>query len=158
MRRVRSRLLVIDACVARSAGATTNRVSSSCREFLRAVLEICHRVAFTQEIHEEWSRHQSRWTVKWRRSMTARKKLVRDIKTEPVSAGLNLPAFAPPQRAAVEKDLCLLEAALGADRVIVTRDDALLKALGTTPKGIRLRARIQWCNPVTDGTDPLLEE
>ncbi len=158
MKRPRSRLLVIDACVARSAGKTENPVSSSCREYLLEVLKICHRVAVTPDIREEWKRHQSRFTRKWKVSMAAHQKPLRDIEIEPVKEWLNLPAFAPQHRAAVEKDLCLLEAALGADRVIVTRDDALRKALGTTPQGIRLRDRIRWCNPVTDGTDSLRED
>jgi len=156
MRSVPSRLLVIDASVARSAGETEHPVSSSCRAFLLAVLKICHRVAVTTDIREEWQRHQSRFTRKWRCSMAAPQKPLRDIK--PVSAGLNIPAFAPPQQVAIEKDLGLLEAALGADGVIVTRDDALRKALGTTPQGSRLRDRITWYNPVTDGTEPLWED
>lgn len=153
MSSTRTRFLVIDASVARAAGETEHPVSSACRSFLRAVLEICHKVAVNDEIRAEWQRHQSRFTRKWRRSMAARRKPLRDV--EPIDTGLDLQAFALPQRAAVAKDLCLLETALAADLEIVTLDDALPRALATTRQGIRLRDRITWHNPVADGTEGL---
>ena len=153
MRRVQSRLLVIDASVARAAGETEHPVSSACRQFLLEVLAICHRVVVSPAMREEWQRHQSRFTRKWRVSMAARQKPLRDI--TPAPAGLDLDAFAAPRREAVEKDLCVLEAALATDHEIVTLDDALREALGSAPHGARLRDRITWHNPVTDGTGGL---
>ena len=153
MSKKRSRVLVIDASVARAAGETEHPVSSACRRFLRAVLEICHRVAVNEEIRAEWQKHQSRFTRKWRRSMAARKKPLSDIPVVPT--GLDLERFAPRHREAVKKDLCLLEAALAADCEIVTLDDALCRALASSPAGTRLRNRITWHNPVTNGTELL---
>lgn len=87
--------------------------------------------------------------------MAARGKPLKIGNVTPVSSGLDLEPFNPKDRAAVEKDLHLIEAALGADKVIVTLDDALQRALGGTPKRDRLRGRITWYNPVNDKDSPL---
>jgi hypothetical protein len=117
-----------------------------------AVLEKCHRAVVTDDILEEWDRHQSNFTRKWRRSMAARKKPLSTV--EPTPVNLDLEAFSEVHRAAVEKDLRLLEAAIATDRVIATRDDAFRVALGTTRRGRSVRDRLTWHNPVTDDTAP----
>jgi uncharacterized protein with PIN domain len=66
-----------------------------------------------------------------------------------------LDAFSPLSKAAIEKDLHILEAANAADRIIITRDDALKTALAETPNGLRVRDSFRWINPVTDGSAPL---
>jgi hypothetical protein len=152
MKRGSSLRIVIDASVARSAGETEHPVSSACRKYLLAVLEKCHRAVVTDDILEEWDRHQSNFTRKWRRSMAARKKPLSTV--EPTPVNLDLEAFSEVHRAAVEKDLRLLEAAIATDRVIATRDDAFRVALGTTRRGRSVRDRLTWHNPVTDDTAP----
>lgn len=155
MSKIGSLLLVVDASVARSAGETVHPVSSACRRYLIDVMKICHRVAVTSEILDEWKRHQSRFTVKWRRQMAARKKPL--VKVTPHGTGLDLGALADGPRNIVEKDLCLLEAALAADKVIVTRDDSLRVALNGTEDGARLARRFVWHNPVRDNASTLLD-
>jgi len=60
--KVRSRVLVIDASIARAAGdVSMHPTSRNCRDFLQAVLDTCHRMALTTPIKEEWNRHQSRF-------------------------------------------------------------------------------------------------
>jgi hypothetical protein len=53
--------LVIDASVARSSGdqGATYPTSVNCRDFLLAVLNICHQLVMTQDIKAEWDKHQS---------------------------------------------------------------------------------------------------
>jgi len=78
-------LLVIDASVARAAGTenATSPTAQACCAFLKAVLEICHRMVMTPEIKKEWDKHESRFAKKWRSTMIAKKKLEyrRDIPT-----------------------------------------------------------------------------
>ena len=69
--------LVIDASIARAAGRTDHPISKACRDFLEDVLKICHHVVLTKETSEEWKRHQSKFTLLWRSSMFARKKVER---------------------------------------------------------------------------------
>ena len=143
-----TRLLVVDASVVCAAGETEHPISSSCRKSLEAIRRICHRVAVTPAIQEEWKNPMSRFSRKWYCSMAARKKLqlVASAKIVLDTAGLS-----EGDREAIEKDRCLLEAAFSADYVIVTRDDALRAVLAKTPQGPRIGKRIKWINPVTEG-------
>ncbi|MBF0552819.1 MAG: hypothetical protein HQK60_20080 [Deltaproteobacteria bacterium] len=52
----KSKVLVIDACVAGAAGnsSSTDEKSRELREFLKSVLTICHKVIFTDDITKEW--------------------------------------------------------------------------------------------------------
>ena len=87
--------------------------------------------------------------------MAARKKIVKssgeicfEISNEKISeAG----------RDAIEKDRHLLQAALAADKIIVTLDDKLQRALESTPKTERVKNQITWVHPVRDGAARLRE-
>lgn len=144
----KKKLLVVDASVARAAGNSEHPVSSACRQILTDILEICHSVALNPELRQEWSRHQSRFTRKWRASMAARRKPLNDIGTTPCI--LDLDRFDENSRAAIEKDLHLLELALATDKEIITLDTALSVALRSQSAGTRLHNQISWIDPVTD--------
>lgn len=85
--------------------------------------------------------------------MAARRKPMEPV--NPATLSLNLEGFQDAARAAIEKDFCLLQAALAADCIIVTRDDKLRTALAGTPDGIALAGKIKWVNPVTDDLEVL---
>ncbi len=104
-------------------------------------------------IREEWNRHESRFTRKWRVSMAARHKALNDGPA--ALTGLRLEQFPESARKAIEKDLCLIETALAADKEIVTLDRRLYDALGEAPSGERVRDEITWHDPVVDGTAKL---
>lgn len=129
-----SKLLVIDASVARSAGGENATASTSklCRDFLLAVLNICHRLVMTPEIQKEWHKHQSKFALKWQRAMKAKKKLEyrREPETELVKKirvllwdVFDKLAETDKQRADIFKDLHLIEAALDTDKIIISLDD-----------------------------------
>ena len=144
-----SRLVVVDASVVRAAGETEHPVSSACRNCLEAIRGICHRVALTEPIREEWGRHMSRFSRKWRRSMAARQKPITVV--DPNQLELRWDAYSDAARAAIEKDRGLIEAALATDRVILTLDDSLRRALAERSDGEALLRNVQWIHPVTDG-------
>jgi hypothetical protein len=85
--------------------------------------------------------------------MAARRKAIRRV--DPASIHLNLDAYSASAKSAIEKDLHLLQAALAADRVIVTRDDSLRAALDGRPDGVALAGTIKWINPITDDLEVL---
>lgn len=85
--------------------------------------------------------------------MAARRKPLQMV--NPTEVDLDTSSLSDKERVLVEKDQCLLEAALSADCVIVTRDDALRIALAKTKQGMQLLATITWINPVTDGVAAL---
>ena len=146
MMAVKSRLLVIDANILRSAGETEHPVSSACRNFLNRVLEICDRMVLTQQIHKEWKEHASRFSRKWRRSMAARRKTV---KVSPKEVPLNKTSLSDKDCDIIEKDWHLVEAAFAADGIIVTRDKEFRRVLEKTEHGGRLKC-IKWVNPVKE--------
>jgi len=81
--------------------------------------------------------------------MSAHRKPLQSV--EPATVAIDLSAYTDSAREQIEKDLCLLEAALAADKIIVTRDDSLKRALAQRPDGKALLKSIKWINPVTDG-------
>jgi rRNA-processing protein FCF1 len=85
--------------------------------------------------------------------MVARRKLPQAAVLADVP--VNLSAYTRSASAQIEKDMCLLEAALGAEKIIVTRDESLKKALEQRPDGKALLQSIKWVNPVTDGATAL---
>ena len=54
-----SRLLVVDASVLRAAGCSGDPQAGLCSQILQDIMQICHRVAISQEIADEWDKHQS---------------------------------------------------------------------------------------------------
>jgi hypothetical protein len=144
--------LVIDASVAQAAGGQTaaHPTSKQCRDFLTAVLEICHRVVMTPEISEEWRQHQSSFARGWRVSMEARKKVTRP---DPVPSYHQLYARAEStvlsfkDREAMYKDFCLLEAALHTDRIVVSLDDTVRHLFAGASRAVAELRQIAWVNP-----------
>ena len=140
----RSKRLVIDASVARSAGGETAvfPTSKHCRDFLRATLETGHRVVMTPAISEEWRRNQSRFARQWLVSMTARKKVQRlePIRDKELRRHIGHDAIHENDGETMLKDCLLIEAAAVTDRRIISLDERV-RALfsGIAQKGRKLR-------------------
>jgi hypothetical protein len=143
-----SKLLVVDASVVRAAGENEHPVSSANRDFLNAVLEICHRVAMTVQIGDEWRRHQSKVTRRWRVAMYARKKIV--LLQMPGNPDLRLrltQGHDPVERDAILKDAHLIEAALSADRIVASLDENARVLFKAAELNV-----VTWVNPVSERT------
>src|ERR1043165_2893787 len=69
------RLLVIDASVVCSASEKDVPRSRHCREFLQVTLDCGHCVVLTPEIQAEWNERRSNFSLRWRLSMTARRRI-----------------------------------------------------------------------------------
>lgn len=142
-----SRILVIDASIARAAGTSENPVSSASREFLDAVLDICHRIAFNAAILEEWRRHQSKFTKRWRPSMYARKKIVNlsnDADARLSDRILGATADVENRRAML-KDIPLIVAALQVDHVVISLDEEARRLFHMNELNT-----IIWANPLAE--------
>ena len=117
--RARGTRLVIDASVARSAGETEHPVSSLCRNFLKAVLDSAaqFQVVMSHDILVEWRRHRSRYSLRWQKTMTAKRRVITQ----------EIPRHEPLRRKMITlemvKDVHLLEAALATDKRIASGDD-----------------------------------
>ncbi len=155
MKAKQSKLLVVDASVARSAGETEHPVSACCRESLLAILSICHRVVLTEAIRQEWHRHASKFTRKWLVSMYAKKKVpsCKEVQLNCVNNACE--GLSSGEQEALRKDLCLIEAACAADGIIVTRDDVIQRIWEKCRRQLGVPKPIRWINPVTDGVQAL---
>lgn len=152
-----SKELVIDASIAHAAGWGEHPNSSGSRHFLRAVLEISHRMVLTPPLVEEWRRHQSKFTREWRKSMHAKRK-IRWLDAQE-NAGLRERTLGPgvdePLRQIRIKDLPLIEAALRTDNIVVSLDEGAREAFQ-----LRELSVIIWVNPVRESLrmEPWLEQ
>lgn len=151
----RSRLLVVDASVAQSAGETEHPVSSCCRNALLAILTICHRLVVTEAIQDEWNHHMSRFTRKWFRSMVAKKKVHRCEGAQLRGVDEAYEGLSTGEQDELRKDLCLVEAACAGDGIIVTRDEVIRGIWGRCHARFGLPKPITWINPLADGVQAL---
>lgn len=148
-----SKRLVIDASIARAAGGedATQPTSKNCRDFLKAVLDICHRMVMTPEIKEEWNKHESIFARRWRSSMVAKKKLEYYAEI-PVDNELwefiDCLAETDNQRLEMFKDLRLIEAALFTDKIVISLDEKTArKFFNKAATGLEILQDIVWVNP-----------
>ncbi len=154
MKNTQSKNLVIDASVARASGgeAATHTTSKDARDFLQAVLSICHKVVMTPAICAEWDKHQSRFALKWRRSMVARKKLIKlNVEERPdLRQQVELENIVQTQKDALLKDCHLIEAAINTDRRIISLDDAARRLFVKLSLSVTDIQDVLWVNPALD--------
>ena len=169
MARKRSRRLVIDASVARSATFDQNPTSAACRLFLQDVLDICHRVVITTGVDREWrdralairakaDERRSRFLVDWLFAMGRKKgKILRPHVAANDALRRKINRLGLPQAARKEiiEDIHLVEAAMASDGVIISRDDAAQRLLSNITGSCPEIRKIIWCNPVTVSDDGL---
>jgi hypothetical protein len=154
-----SRRIVVDASVARSAGEAAHPVSRHSREFLQAMLRICHRVVMTKEIRQEWRRHQSNFTYRWLATMTSKRKVfnasVDVARQEALVSAIHGSDLTANQRGAVEKDCLLVNAAWATDNLIASNDDRMRKLLATQVDTTPGLAQLIWVNPTAPDETPI---
>ncbi|NJM47033.1 MAG: hypothetical protein HC860_13460 [Alkalinema sp. RU_4_3] len=145
--------LVIDASIARSCGDQTATYPTSvrCRDFLIETQANQHRIVLTADINAEWNKHKSRFARQWLGSMIARKQFTK-ILDLPIDPELWDPieelAKDDGERAAMTKDILLLEAALATDRAITSLDEKTARKFFTlAAKTIPKLRSIVWVNP-----------
>lgn len=159
MKKANSKRLVIDACVARASGgeSATYPAAKHTRDFLQAVLTICHKAVMSPAIRDEWNDHQSKFARTWRKSMVARGKLLfsevaerTDIRQEVEQSKVT-----QNQKNAMEKDCHLLEAAIATDFRVVSLDN-IARDLYVAEIKIPDVKNIMWVNPLEDSDQVLV--
>lgn len=156
MAKQRPRQLVIDADIVHSAGETEHPISSTCREFLDTVLDVGHHVVMTKAIGEEWHRHISKYSKRWRRRMWARKRVVEITGERDETLRGRIDASVPQdQKAMAAKDVHLVEAALATDQLITSQDERVRSALRTASNNVGELKRIVWVNPTRGDEKPI---
>jgi hypothetical protein len=104
----------------------------------------------TPAISDEWRRHQTSFVRKWRRWMNGPKKLVPPdpgFSSEELFARIERLAVSDQDRESMKKDLCLIEAALAADQIVVSRDEAVRALFAQVSQKVGELRTVVWVNP-----------
>ena len=152
MRSVDSKRLVIDASIARAAGRTDHPISKACRVLLESVLKVCHHTVLTNSITEEWNNHQSRFTLSWRSSMFARKKVARpDVApNDALRNGIQNSGLTEKECAAALNDAHLIEAALMSDLRVFSLDETVRAIFRKAAPRVAPLRPVHWANPAKE--------
>jgi hypothetical protein len=146
-----SRRIVVDASVARAAGGedAVQPLSTQCRDFLKTMLVVCHRVVLTRAVREEWKKHESGFARQWRTAMMARKKLLLGNPGEDAAlrAAIEGASVTPRGRDAMLKGAHLIEAAQTADGTVVSLDDTVRGLFGAAAARVHALRTVVWVNP-----------
>jgi hypothetical protein len=156
-----SKRLVIDTSVARSAGGenAVHPESKDCRDFLLAVLSICHKIVVNPEMKAEWYEHESNFFRKWRVQMVAKRNFIYvdkqdnnflDVKTQIESL-----AKTYEHREAMEKDCFLLEVALAHDKIVVSNDEKVRNLFREISAQVTEIREVNWVNPIKPEETPI---
>ena len=152
--KITSKNLVIDADIARASGGggATHPTAMASRNFLQAVLTICHKVVMTATIQEEWNNHQSSFARKWRRSMVAKRKLVvfTPSQREDIRQGIGQQGVSDSKKTAMLKDCHLIEAALATNLCVISLDDTAKNLFSAMIISIADLRTVLWVNPVRE--------
>lgn len=141
--------IVIDASVARAAGETLVPVSRHCRDSLVKVRQNGHFMVMTEPLNEEWRKHQSRFARAWFTSMTARKQVIRLNDEYLPELHLAIAAADVPEkdRAAMLKDIHLLEAAVASNHTVLSLDKVVYRLFARLCVHCGVIKQIIWFNP-----------
>jgi len=152
--------IVVDASVARAAGTTTFPTSRHCRDFLYSLRDMdkCQCV-FTPELRDEWKKHASLLSAKWRASMYSRKRVIDLTVLENNSlreqlnhcaesiAGGGQEARRIKIASALAKDAHLVDAAAQAGNRVASLDDTVRDYLRACAQAHASLKNIVWVNP-----------
>ena len=151
-----SRLLIVDANVARSCGESGHPRAKACREVLRTILRVCHRVALNSELKDELEQfriQRQQYFQTWRTAMQSRGKIemlgpTEDAVLRQQIRRTRIPLKNPQSKInRMIKDLHLIEAALASDGIVLSLDETARKDFNETARSVESLRRIVWVNP-----------
>jgi len=150
--------IVVDTSVARAANdkkrdfalshPETILLPMQCAKFLEGMMCGHYCVVFSEALNDEWNRHRSTYSAKWRLSMTSRKLVCYVKQTEPILMTKVLATQSQDRKKdAMEKDFHLIETALASDQAIVSLDDMVRNLYSQAATSVGEIRRIVWGNP-----------
>jgi hypothetical protein len=144
--------IVIDASVSYSASdlkPDADLVVRLCCETLETIQKYNYQLVFTEEIIYEWNKHSTKFSRRWLRNMLERKRVVKISISEDksISQKVNLVVTDIGVRKLILKDCHLVDAALAADRIVLSRDEQVKYHLCRYAEVILEIQQICWMNP-----------
>jgi len=158
--------IVVDTSVARAANdkmrefalnhPETALLPMQCAQFLEGMMFGHYCVVFSETLNDEWNRHRSTYSAKWRLSMTSRKLVCYVKHTEPILKTKVLATQSQDkEKDAMEKDFHLIEAAMASDRAIASLDDTVRSLYSQAANSVGEIKQIVWGNPGNPAEDLL---
>ncbi|MDO7877711.1 hypothetical protein Q5H93_23445 [Hymenobacter sp. ASUV-10] len=143
--------MVIDADVLQSASARSGDAKAvACREALEAIRQVRHFVVQTPLLEEEWDNHASEYSLDWLVQMESRRRVVHTVE-EPrtgLDGALRKLPVTPEVLAIMLKDCHLLEAALAADHVVISKDEKAYAHFYHASASISQIRPVMWASPM----------
>lgn len=106
-------------------------------------------MVMTDELQAEWNKHESTFARKWRVSMIAKRKykFCKSVTLSELRNKLEQLKMEHKTREAIWKDICLVEAAIATDKIIISLDDKVRDYLVEVSENIPEVKLILWLNP-----------
>ena len=139
--------LVIDACVAGSASLGDSAQAVKSVGVLMAIKASSHEAVFSQYLSVEWDTHESAFSKRWRKEMISKKRA--HFETVACSTKLRnriTKLASADSRLAILKDMHLIEAALIADKTILSWDLKMLRPLAVVSHEVEALHGVMWCH------------
>jgi len=163
-----SKKLVIDADVLLGAGGedATHSRAVRCRDVLKAVLTLCHKMVMTPEMTAEWGKKRTKkargrrlqdFARKWLTRMNARKKIIKSNPSRNIALHNKAKKFVAKESdlEALLHDIHLIEAALTADRIVVSLDETARTLFRDAALNMGEIRSIAWLNPEKEAEEPI---
>jgi N-acetylglucosamine-6-phosphate deacetylase len=143
--------LVIDADVMHCACEKTAN-SRACLQCLDAIYDGAMDVVITDAIRAEWLRHRSDFSKKWLNRMYGRKRVLRvdGGQVEALRTAID-DALENSAKTTATKDEHLVDAALDADKRILSMDDKAGRIFSRLARNCSVICDVHWTNPRFDG-------
>lgn len=153
-KRTKTWCIVVDASIAGAAGLEESRspTAAHCRDFLKALRNVGHRMAWSAAIKAEWDKHQSTFALEWQLSMVRLGKLrpVKDERDEELRTVIEEHSKDKQVVAKMLKDAHLIEAAFATDSRIASADENARGHFGRLAATLHSLRTVVWVNPANE--------
>ncbi|WP_424359660.1 hypothetical protein [Methanocella sp. MCL-LM] len=152
--------LIIDACVGSASSDKESVQSKHCIKFLLWVYKKEYHAVMSEELCSEWKRHDSEYSIKWRKSMREKRRLhkINCPKNEELRDKISASEYVKKDANVLRivlKDIHLIELAYRTDKTVISLDEHVrvhFKNISTTCEEIRV---IVWVNPTNLKEQPI---
>lgn len=147
-----NRKIVVDASVARSAGASKDQFSINCREVLDTLLRSRHLMTMSPVLYQEWNLHAGHIAQEWLGSMQSRGLIyfLQECTCREIRAACNMCAMSDKNKVAWKKDFHLICAAHVTDKAIISLDDEARDIFAMIADSSSEVSSIEWMNPYSE--------
>lgn len=145
-----SKRLVIDTVIFGAAGGPdAEGRAKTCFDVLTTVRQADHRLVLSPDLWDEWRRHRSTSSRAWLTSMYARRNviIINDVTHPSLRTKFARLKLSNKEHEAAEKDLHLLEAALAADKIVLSMDEIVRDIFSRATSRVSECRRVIWVNP-----------